>query len=91
MLDPGAMPGGKAATSAVEEVLVPTSTVREGDMVRILPGERIPVDGEVVEGVCSVDESMLTGETRCAMPRGSGEERLRRLLLESSLLGPSPC
>ena len=42
---------------------VPLSEVRRGDLVRVRPGESIPVDGEVVEGESSVDESMLTGES----------------------------
>ena len=45
------------------EVDVPAAEVVAGDLVRIRPGERIPVDGDVVEGVSSVDESMLTGES----------------------------
>jgi len=45
------------------DVEVPTAEVAEGDLVRIRPGERVPVDGVVVEGVSTVDESMLTGES----------------------------
>lgn len=45
------------------EVDVPLSEVRIGDIVVIRPGERIPVDGRVLEGSGSVDESMLTGES----------------------------
>ena len=45
------------------EVDVPTAEVQVGDLVRIRPGERVPVDGEVVEGASTVDESMLTGES----------------------------
>jgi len=41
---------------------VPLAHVRVGDRLRVRPGERIPVDGEVVDGRSSVDESMLTGE-----------------------------
>nr|WP_119680236.1 heavy metal translocating P-type ATPase [Indioceanicola profundi] len=45
------------------EVEVPVGEVRIGDRVLIRPGERIPVDGAVVEGASHVDESMLTGES----------------------------
>jgi P-type Cu+ transporter len=41
---------------------VPLEALRPGDRLRVRPGERIPVDGEVIEGRTSVDESMLTGE-----------------------------
>ena len=37
--------------------------IRRGDLIVVRPGERIPVDGEVVSGASSVDESMLTGES----------------------------
>ncbi len=42
---------------------VPVSEVRPGDLILVRPGERVPVDGEIVEGASSVDESMLTGES----------------------------
>jgi Cu+-exporting ATPase len=45
------------------EVDVPTEDVIVDELVRIRPGERIPVDGVVVEGASTVDESMLTGES----------------------------
>jgi Cu+-exporting ATPase len=41
---------------------VPLDEVRAGDLLRVRPGEKVPVDGEVVEGASSVDESMVTGE-----------------------------
>lgn len=44
-------------------VEVPADRVRVGEYVRVLPGETIPVDGEVVWGKTAVDESMLTGES----------------------------
>ena len=42
---------------------VPASAVRVGDLVRVFSGEALPVDGEVVEGSSTVDESMVTGES----------------------------
>ncbi|MDQ4144007.1 MAG: heavy metal translocating P-type ATPase [Actinomycetota bacterium] len=45
------------------EVMVPVDRVVAGDIVRVRPGEKIPVDGEVIEGASAVDESMLTGES----------------------------
>jgi Cu+-exporting ATPase len=45
------------------EIEVPIADVRAGDMVVVRPSERIPVDGDVCEGVSEVDESMLTGES----------------------------
>ena len=45
------------------EVEVPIDTVRVDDVVVVLPGERIPVDGEVLEGRSHADESLLTGES----------------------------
>ena len=45
-----------------EEEDVPLAVVAAGDLLRVRPGERVPVDGTVVEGASAVDESMLTGE-----------------------------
>ena len=45
------------------ELVVPIEEVQAGDIILVRPGERIPVDGEVVEGRTSVDESILTGES----------------------------
>ncbi|ABL01231.1 heavy metal translocating P-type ATPase [Pelobacter propionicus] len=41
---------------------IPIAEVRVGDLVLVRPGEKVPVDGQVVEGASAVDESMLTGE-----------------------------
>ena len=57
--------GGKEIVMAVEEVEV-------GDIVLVRPGEKIPVDGTVVEGYTLVDESMLTGES-IPVEKGTGD------------------
>jgi P-type Cu+ transporter len=44
------------------EAEMPTAEVRTGDLVRVRPGEQIPVDGVVVEGASAVNESLVTGE-----------------------------
>ena len=44
------------------EADVPLDDVRPGDRLRVRPGEKVPVDGVVLEGTTSVDESMVTGE-----------------------------
>jgi Cu+-exporting ATPase len=41
---------------------VPVGSISVGDRLRVLPGQRIPVDGDVLNGVSSVDEAMITGE-----------------------------
>ena len=46
-----------------EEFEIPVRAVQLGDVVLVRPGERVPVDGEVIEGASSLDESMLTGES----------------------------
>lgn len=55
----------KTATVVYEgqEIQIPIDEVETGDIILVKPGEKIPVDGEVVEGRTSVDESMLTGES----------------------------
>ena len=55
---------GKAAPTTFEQpgIEIPVEQVRVGEWLRVLPGEKIPVDGEVRDGKTTVDESMLTGE-----------------------------
>ncbi len=46
-----------------KEELVPTSKVEIGDIVILKPGDKVPVDGEIVEGETAIDESLVTGES----------------------------
>lgn len=59
--------GLQAKTAVVirdgQEQSIPIEQVIKGDVVIIKPGEKVPVDGEVIEGISAVDESMLTGES----------------------------
>lgn len=45
-----------------QESEIPLDQVNQGDIVKVVPGEKIPVDGKITEGKSSVDESMITGE-----------------------------
>lgn len=45
------------------ETLIPAEQIRRGDLLRVLPGEAIPVDGVIVAGETSVDQSIMTGES----------------------------
>lgn len=57
--------------SSGKETLVPVEDVAVGDLIRIRPGDRVPVDGVVREGQSSVDESVITGES---MPVEKGRQ-----------------
>ena len=61
---PTTTPLSKGGRGDVEQlgIEIPVEQVRVGEWLRVLPGEKIPVDGEVVAGQSLVDESMLTGE-----------------------------
>ena len=75
------------------EAEAPLASVRVGDVVVVRPGERIPVDGRVVEGGGSVDESMLTGEslpvekTVGAQVTGGSINIDGQLILETTAIG----
>ncbi|MBE2156778.1 heavy metal translocating P-type ATPase [Staphylococcus argenteus] len=45
------------------EIMIPLNDVRVGDTLIVKPGEKIPVDGTIIKGMTSIDESMLTGES----------------------------
>lgn len=68
-----------------KEVDVPVESVMLGDVVVVRPGERLPVDGIVVEGRSAVDESMLTGES-LPVDKGPGDEVVGATINKQGLL-----
>lgn len=71
----GSLVGMRARTAMVtreeREVEIPVSLLRLEDHIRVRPGEKVPIDGMIVEGQSTVDESMLTGEP-LPMKKGVG-------------------
>lgn len=53
---------GRRITNGTEEI-VPAEEIRKNDILRILPGETVPVDGVITDGETSVDQSIMTGES----------------------------
>ena len=69
----GLQPRTATVVRGDEEARIPVEDVRPGDRVLVRPGERIPVDGVVLQGHSAVDESMLTGES-IPVEKAPGEE-----------------
>jgi heavy metal translocating P-type ATPase len=46
-----------------KEIIIPAEEIKQGDVIRILPGEAIPVDGIIISGETSIDQSVMTGES----------------------------
>ncbi len=67
------------------EADVPIDEVRVGDIVLVKPGEKIPVDGVVIEGRSSIDESMLTGES-LPVEKKSGDAVIGATLNKAGIL-----
>ncbi len=57
------IPNSKFQTEDYEEIRIPIEQVKVGDIVLVRPGEKIPVDGVVIDGYSAVDEKMITGES----------------------------
>lgn len=55
-----------------KEQLIPTTEVQLGDILILKPGDKVPVDGEIIEGETSIDESLVTGES-LPVSRGKGD------------------
>jgi len=68
-----------------EELEIPVKKVKIGDIVLVKPGERIPVDGKIVEGTSSIDESMMTGES-LPLDKKTGDSVLGGTLNQNSYL-----
>jgi Cu+-exporting ATPase len=69
----GLRPDRALRVNGTAEEIVEVSALRVGDLVRVRPGERVPVDGVVREGSSTVDESMVTGEP-IPVDKGEGDE-----------------
>ncbi|MFQ6012579.1 MAG: heavy metal translocating P-type ATPase [Thermoplasmata archaeon] len=78
-------PGQATILHDGREVEVRVEEVKVGDTVVVRPGERIPVDGVVIQGVSSVDESMITGES-LPVEKGPGDEVVGATINRSGLL-----
>jgi potassium-transporting ATPase ATP-binding subunit len=65
--------GDATATDSSRLTVVPASDLRRGDVVFITAGDYIPADGEVIEGVASVDESAITGESAPVIRESGGD------------------
>lgn len=89
----GLAPKTATVLRGTEEIEVAIEAVQVGDMVIVRPGERIPVDGLVLEGRSSVDESMLTGESlpvnkeKGSEVIGATVNKQGRLLIEAQKVG----
>ena len=59
----GLRPSTARVVSDGEQMEIPLEMVTSGDIIVVRPGEKLPVDGEVVQGYSTIDESMLTGES----------------------------
>jgi len=89
----GLAPRTATLLRGTEEVEVPVDELVVGDIVVVRPGERVPVDGVVIEGRSSVDESMLTGESLPVSKQvgseviGATVNKSGRLVVEATRVG----
>ncbi len=68
-----------------EEQVVSIDTIEVGDVMKVRPGERIPTDGEVVDGQSAVNESMVTGES-VPVEKSAGDEVIGSTINENGVL-----
>ncbi len=68
-----------------EERIVAASEVLVGNIVLVKPGEKIPIDGQIIEGQASIDESMLTGES-IPVEKGPGDQVIGATINKSGII-----
>lgn len=68
-----------------EEIEIPLEEVKEGDIMKVRPGEKIPTDGVIVEGKSSIDESMATGES-VPVEKEEGDEVIGATINQEGML-----
>ncbi len=68
-----------------DEIEIPLEEVKEGDIMKVKPGEKIPTDGVIVEGKSSIDESMATGES-VPVEKGEGDEVIGATINQEGVL-----
>jgi Cu+-exporting ATPase len=73
---------GGAATTTEQEEEIPVDAIQRGDLLRVRPGEKVPIDGVIVEGRSNVDESMITGEPM-PVSKGAGDKVVGATLNET--------
>src|SRR3954464_13483306 len=69
----GASPGATVGEGRARGEVVPATDLKKGDRIYIKAGELVPADGEIVEGVASVDESAITGESAPVVREAGGD------------------
>ena len=62
---------------AGQEPIVPAEQVQVGDILRVLPGETVPVDGVILSGQTSINQAVMTGES-LPVDKGVGDDGFQR-------------
>jgi Cu+-exporting ATPase len=75
----------KLVSKEFKEIEIPLEQIREGDLMVVRPGERVPTDGIVVDGTSSIDESAITGES-IPVDKAKGDEAIGATINKNGLL-----
>jgi potassium-transporting ATPase ATP-binding subunit len=73
LLAGGAAPSAPTGEGRARGEVIPATDLKKGDQIYVKAGELIPADGEIIEGVASVDESAITGESAPVVREGGGD------------------